>query len=150
MLATRDILQALFDMVHTSIPSIRKIIVRKMPKDFKRPAIHGILDRDKRTLCHPGLVERDVDITLSLYADMDLRGNTDAEKLINLQLAVLEVLSPSIIRVANRALTASVSDGGMDDEKAYIDVHLHFFDDLPTPEPPPAASGLQVTVQVRE
>lgn len=150
MLSTKEILKALVDSVYKSVPGFEQIGIRRMPIGFRRPFLFGELDADKRTLCHTGLVERDVDLTLSIYVQSDKHGNTDADKLLDMQNDVLNALSPGVLYVADRVLTAIVSDGGADSDRAYIDVQLHFYDDLPMPEPLPEAGSLNVTVRLRE
>lgn len=150
LLASKTVLRSLCDKVYGVLPELRQIMIRRMHKDFKRPALLAELDGDKRAQASGYLVERDMSVTLTMFAPEDANGNADIDALTDMQEKAISELSSGPLRADDRALTPKISDGGMDFSKAYVDVSFHFYDSLPAPEPLPVMQNLTARVELRQ
>jgi hypothetical protein len=102
--------------------------VKKCPKDFKRPSFYiEFIKVSPRDICRI-TVEKTTYLTVTCFTPLDDSGNADKEELADLQDSVMQLFSQGYVKVIDRAITVKASTGGMDDDRAYVDLQFEYFD----------------------
>lgn len=104
------------------------VYINACPKDFLRPSFLLEFIRISHTDMNYSTVEKNVYFTITCFVPVDERYQSHTEELINLQESVLQLFSQGYIPIKDRAIKVRSSVGGIDKDKAYIDLQLDYFD----------------------
>ena len=104
------------------------VYINACPKDFIRPSFLLEFVRLSRTDANFSTVEKTAYYTITCFTPVDNYYQSNAEDLINLQDGVMQLFLQGYINVGDRAIKVKSSTGGMDIDRAYIDLQFEYFD----------------------
>ena len=147
MVKQKDITTAINQMLVKLYPNYTVYIQRCSkdfnPNSFKIEFIH-ISEVD---VCR-ATVKKTVYYTITCFASKDDYYRVNPEELTDIQEAILEELRKGYITVGKRALKVKASTGGIENDRAYIDLQLEFCDNrTDEEEQAPIASSVQIRIQ---
>lgn len=128
MVKSNDILTQINRLLVKAYPD-RTVYINLCPKDFARPSFfieclsENISDVNRSTVQVTGYY------TITCYIEVDKYHNSDAEALMAVQDAVLDIFKDGYITVGNRKIKCKSSAGGMDSDAAYVDIQFEYYDD---------------------
>jgi hypothetical protein len=128
MIKQSDILTAINRMIGAAFPNYT-VYINACPKDFARPSFLLKYIKLSQTDATRFTVEKTVSITITCFVSVDKHDRSDMDELANLQDQVIQLFLPGYIKVGDRALKVLSSTGGIDPDRAYIDLEFNFFDD---------------------
>lgn len=105
------------------------VYIQGCPKDFTRPSFLLEYIRTSISDANYSTVEKTVYCTITAFVQTDDRYQSDMDELADLQDGVMALFLPGYITVRDRAIKVQVSNGGMDTDRAYIDIQFNFNDD---------------------
>lgn len=130
MVRQRDIMIAINRLlIAPEVYPDHTVYVQDCPKDFKRPSFLLEYIRTSQTAASHLSVEKTVYLTITCFVPVDDHYRSDMDALADLQDGVLDLFSPGYVKVGDRALGVQASNGGMDTDRAYVDVQFNYFDD---------------------
>lgn len=127
MVKTNDIMTAINEKIVESFPYT--VYVQRCPKDFVRPSFWIQHIRTSRRDVNRSTVEKTVYFTITCFTPLDEHFAVDPEELIELQEAIIQLFSAGYLNVGDRAIKIKSSSGGIDIDRAYVDLQFEFYDD---------------------
>ncbi len=125
------------------------VYVQECPKDFNRPSFLlefvKLSQRDANRIT----VEKTVYFTITCFTEIDKHYRSDREKLASLQENVLQLFAKGYVAVGDRAVKVQGSNGGMETDRAYIDLQFEYFDNR-TDEEDDTPLIASVTTKIKE
>ena len=107
------------------------------PAEFTRPCFLLEAPRISRRDANAGLIEETAYLTVTCFGEADDYGNSDTGELAQMQANVIDLFRAGYLRVADRAVKFSASEGGMDFDRAWVDLQCRYFEQRgPEPVPP--------------
>ncbi|WP_029502495.1 phage tail terminator family protein [Lachnoclostridium phytofermentans] len=123
-----EILRSINRILADSFPNYT-VHINTCPEKFTRPAFLLELVRSSQTDANRTTVDKTVYYTITCFTTVDNRYKSDAEELIDLQEKVLQLFTTQgYVTVGDRAIKVSGSTGGLDIDRAYIDLQFEYFD----------------------
>ena len=105
-----------------------KVYPQRCPKDFKRPSFLLEYVKTIPKDVNRSTVEKTVYFTITCFTYIDEYYRSKADDLSEIQEDVMQLLSAGYITVGDRAIKVKGSTGGIDSDRAYIDLQFEFFD----------------------
>ena len=105
------------------------VYINACPKEFDRPSFLLELVRISQRDANRKTVEKTAYFTITCFYTVDNRYQSDIENLIDLQENVLQLFAKGYVTVGDRAIKVTGSTGGLDIDRAYIDLQFEYFDD---------------------
>jgi hypothetical protein len=114
-----------------------------VPSSFKIEFVHvSEVDKCRTT------VEKTVYYTITCFASKDEYYRTNPEELTDIQETILIKLQKGYLTVGDRAIKVKASTGGIDKDRAYIDLQLEFCDNRTDEEDQtPLATSVNTRIQ---
>ena len=151
MPGTMEIIDAISALVVKAIPELKQTHVDLLPspEDFKRPSV--LLEAKGREELDAAarMVEVEEQISIAVFDETDDYSNSSAVRLLELQRKVLAVFADGFVRVGDRALKVTASNGGRDWDVAFADVTFHFFDERGAAPAEPAMGAVHTEMKVK-
>lgn len=104
------------------------VYIQRCPKDFNRRSFLLEYVRTSKTDINRTTVEKTVYFTVTCFVENDKYYRSNPMQLAELQESVLELFSTGYITVGDRAIKVKSSTGGIDLDRAYIDLQFEYFD----------------------
>lgn len=129
MTKQREILNAIRLLAKERIPEIRRNYIEEEEKGFLRPSltIQPLVTDYQDSGPNLRFVTRHY--LLIIRVSLDECGKEPVEKMLDLQEKVESLFACGYLRVGDRALKAKVSSGGAEQQEAYVDLTLSYYDD---------------------
>lgn len=127
MVKQKDILREINIILVKAFPKYA-VYINNCPKDFERPSFLLELVRMSQRDVSRNTFEKTVYFTITCFTTIDERYHSDAEDIIELQENVLQLFAQGYVKVGDRAIKVQGSTGGIDTDRAYIDLQLEYFD----------------------
>jgi hypothetical protein len=127
MVKQSAILTAINRLIVEAFP-YNTVYIQGCPKDFNRPSFMLEYIRLSQRDATRKAIEKTVYFTITCFTPVDKYYRSDMDELANLQEETLQLFSSGYITVGDRALKVQGSTGGMDTDRAYIDLQFEFFD----------------------
>jgi hypothetical protein len=148
MIRQTDIFTAINRMLVDVYPE--RIVYPKEPaKDFNRSSFFIEFVRISSKDVSRTTVEKTVYFTITCFVPPDKNKAYDREELASIQDNILQELQKGYINVCDRALHIKASSGGMDTDRAYIDLQFEYFDNR-TDEVDQTPIATSVTTRIQE
>jgi hypothetical protein len=128
MVKPSDIATAINNRIAAAFPGYM-VYPQRCPKDFVRPSFLLEYVRTSKRDANRSTVEKTVYFTITCFETIDKYYRQDPDKLAELQEAVLELFSCGHVPVGDRAIKVQSSTGGMDFDRAYVDLQCQYFDE---------------------
>jgi hypothetical protein len=125
------------------------IYIQECPKDFARPSFKIELVRISQTDASHSTVEKTAYYTITCFASTDEYYRTSQDDLIDLQDTILLELQRGYFVVGDRAIKVKGSTGGVDSDRAYIDLQFEYCDNR-TDEEDQTPIAASVTTRIQE
>jgi hypothetical protein len=148
MVKQKDILQAINRMLIAVYPDYT-IYIQDCPKDFDRPSFMIEFVRTNQIDVSRTTIEKTVYYTITCFTIIDEYYRSDPEELADLQETILQKLLIGYLLVGDRALKVKASTGGLDPDRAYIDLQLEYYDNR-TDEADQTPLATSVTTKIQE
>jgi len=126
MVKTNDIMTVINKKIAESFPYT--VYVQRCPKDFVRPSFWIQHIRTSRRDVNRSTVAKTVFFTITCFAPLDKHNRVNPEELMEFQEDVIQLFADDFLTVGDRAIKVQSSTGGIDDDRAYIDLQFEFFD----------------------
>jgi len=127
MVKQSDVLKGINKMIADAYQT-HPVYVHKCPKDFARPSfLLEFIRRSPIDKCKLS-VEKTFYFTITCFTELDKHSNADPEELADIQEDVIQLFTQGYVLAGDRAIEVKASTGGMDDDRAYIDLQFEFFD----------------------
>ncbi len=127
MVKQKDILTAINQILVNLYPEYA-VYIQKCKKDFEPKSFKLEFVRMSKIDNSYKTVQKTVYYTITCFASKDDYYLTNPEELIDVQETILQELQIGFITVGKRAIKVSGSSGGIDIDRAYIDLQLEFID----------------------
>ncbi|MDD3173583.1 MAG: hypothetical protein PHF63_07985 [Herbinix sp.] len=127
MIKQNDILTAINRILVELYPDYM-VYINNCPKDFTRPSFEIGLIRVSQTDACRTTVEKTAYYTLTCFTTVDEYHMSEPEDLIDLQDTIIQKLQIGYVIVGDRAIKFKSSTGGIDPDRAYIDLQFEYFD----------------------
>ncbi len=127
MIKQSDILTAINRLIVAAHPDYT-VYIHACPKDFKRPSFLLEYVRISQSDASRIAIKKTAYFTITCFVPVDAHYRSDMDQLADLQDGIIELFLPGYVEVGDRALKVQSSTGGMDIDRAYIDVQFEFFD----------------------
>ena len=105
-----------------------KVYPKRTPKDFKRPSFLLEYVTTLRKDVSRNTIEKSVFFKITCFIDLDSHRRPDTDNLAEIQEDILQVFECGYVSVGDRAIKVQSSNGGFDDDRAYVDLQFEFFD----------------------
>lgn len=128
MLDTVQILTALENSMKSTFPGL-KVLNRPERQGFKRAAVFIEHIRTSERGDNARLVDCTGYWLITLFPELDEYNDCDRAELLGMQDKALRALRCGHLAAGDRALSLQASTGGSDNDRAYIDIQLNYFDD---------------------
>ncbi len=127
MVKVKDIMTAINQLIIKPYPD-DPVYVQTCPKDFARPSFWLEYVRLSQVDANRSTVEKTVYFSITCFAPVDKRFRSDPDELSALQDSILDLFAEGYISVGDRSIKVQSSTGGMDIDRAYIDLQFNFYD----------------------
>lgn len=125
--------------------------VNLAPADFTRPAFLLEAPRVSRRDVNAGLIEETCYLTVTCFEVVDDYGQSDTDALAALQERVLALFRRGILTVEDRAVRLLASEGGMDFDRAWVDLQCAYREARdPHPVPLPLMREINTKTTLQE
>lgn len=104
------------------------VYVQACPKGFDRPSFWLEFVRHTQIDVSRNTVEKTVYFSITCFAQVDNHYRSDPDELSAIHDNVISLFDKGYINVGDRAIKVKSSTGGMDIDRAYIDLQFEFFD----------------------
>lgn len=104
------------------------VYIQRCTKDFDRPSFLIEYIKTSKRDVNRNTVEKTSYFTITGFEKTDKYYRSDQNELINIQENVLELFSSGYVLVGDRSIKVKSSTGGLDLDRAYIDLQFEFFD----------------------
>ena len=147
MIKAKDILTAINVIIAENYPD-RTVYVQACPKDFKRPSFLLEYVRLSRRDVNFTTFEKTAYFTITCFISVDKHFRSDMDELVDLQEDILKLFAAGYVNVGNRAIKVKSSTGGIDFDRAYIDLQFEYFDNRTEAEDQtPLVESVQTEIQ---
>lgn len=127
MVTQKDILLGLNLKLAIAFPQ-HTIYVQECPKDFKRPSFLLEYVSTSRKDATRNTIAKTAYFTLACFTPVDKYSRSDMDELSGLQEDTMQLFSDGYVMVGDRAVKVQSSTGGMDLDRAFIDLQFEYFD----------------------
>lgn len=127
-ISTLEVMEAVNRMAIEAVPELAEVYIDLRPKNFRRPSLLIEAVTTDTVDAAAGLVMVTESITLTLYDVTDEYSRTGTDSLLTMQEKLLGVFRRGYLRVGDRAPKVQASTGGRDQDKAYIDMQISYFE----------------------
>ena len=127
MIKQSDIMAAINQLIVTAFPD-HTVYIQKCPEDFDRPSFLLEYIKISQRDVSMASVEKTVHFTITCFVESGNHDEPEMDRLANLQDNVL-CLFQGYLEVKDRALNVKSIGGGIDANRAYIEIQFGFFDD---------------------
>lgn len=142
---------ALFDAINLTLVAkypARTVYINNCPKEFDRPSFLLEAVRVSASDAGRNVVSVDAYYTITIFEAIDDYYNSDAVALLETQDAVIGLFRAGHLTVSGRAVKLKSSAGGMDTDRAYVDLQFAYFDDRAEPAAPgPLMAEMETTIK---
>lgn len=147
MIKQTDILTAINRLLIEVYPEYM-VYIQACPKDFERPSFLLEIIRISQTDICRSSVEKTVYFTVTFFAETDKYYRSDPEELADIQDTILQHFNIGYVMVGDRAIKVKGSSGGIDADRAYIDLQFEFIDNrYDNVEQEPVATSVTTRIQ---
>lgn len=147
MIKAKDILTAV-NVIIAENYSNYTVYVQACPKDFTRPSFLLEYVRLSRRDVNFSTFEKTVYITITCFISVDKYFRSDMDELVELQENILQLFADGYVNVGNRSIKVKSSTGGIDFDRAYIDLQFEYFDNRTDAEDEiPLVESVQTEIQ---
>lgn len=136
-------------LLHDAYPD-EDIHLDLCPAKFVRPCMLLETPRVQRNPVNCNTVEDRIDLTITVFAASDDYHHSAAKELALRQEAVLELFRGGVLRVEDRAARCAASAGGMDFDRAWIDLTIVYWEKRRETETIPMMKEIILKNEVRE
>lgn len=126
MIKPVDIMTAINKKIVETFPYA--VYIQRCPKDFVRPSFWIEYVTTSRRDVNRSTVAKTVFFTITCFAPLDKHNRVNPEELMKFQEDVIQLFADGFLTVGDRAIKVQSSTGGIDDDRAYIDLQFEFFD----------------------
>lgn len=127
MVRIKDLMTAINKKIADAFPYT--VYVNRCPKDFVRPSFWIQYVTTSRRDVNRSTVAKTAYFTITCFTQVDEHYEADQEELIELQEEIIQLFSDGFVAVDDRAIKVQSSTGGVDFDRAYIDLQFEYFDD---------------------
>lgn len=99
------------------------------PQDFQRPSFMIKYVKATWNDANCSTVDKTVYFTITCFTPLDQYNRSNVHELVKLQEDTLRLFSRGYVKVGDRAIKVYGSIGGIDSDRAYIDLQFQYFDD---------------------
>lgn len=104
------------------------VYVQACPKDFARPSFWLEYVRISQNDVSKNSIEKTVYFSITCFAPVDKHFRSDPDELSTIHDNILSLFDKGYMNVSDRAIKLKSSTGGMDIDRAYIDLQFEYFD----------------------
>lgn len=148
MIKQTDIFTAINRLLVNVYPD-RTVYTKELGKDFDRFSFFIEFVRISTRDVSRDTIEKTVYFTITCFTPQDKKSFYDREELADIQDNILIALQKGYLTVGERALQVQGSTGGMDTDRAYIDLQFEYFDNR-TDEIDDTPLMTSVTTRIKE
>lgn len=127
MIKQTDILTAINKLLVKYYPG-NTVNIQPEPKDYQRPSFYIDMVRVSQVDKCKASIEKTVYVTITYFSEIDKYYRSDPEDLANTQDAVMQIFNCGFVTIGDRAIKVISSAGGLDLDRAYIDLQFEFID----------------------
>ena len=149
MISKKDVMDAVFCLLRGAFPD-DDIHADLCPAGFDRPAFLIETPRMERSPVNCNTVEERLDLTITCFVQVDDWHRSAAEDLAARQDAALELFRDGVILTGGRAVRCDASSGGMDFDRAWVDLTVRYWETRRAPEPSPAIGEIEINTEYQE
>lgn len=147
MIKAKDILTAINVIIAEKYPGY-PVYPQACPKDFVRPSFLLEYVRTSRRDANRNTLEKTVYFTITCFVQVDKHFRSDMDKLADLQEDIMQLFAGGYVSIGNRAIKVQSSTGGIDFDRAYIDLQFEYFDNRTDAEDnTPLVESVQTEIQ---
>lgn len=146
MVSISEILNGIHQMITAKIPNTT-VYIHRCPEALIRPAFLLEHIRTTKSDSSRNTVEKASYCTVTCFEEVDDHQMADPEKLIAMQEKLMDSLEGGTIRVGDRVIRVQSSTGGMESDRAYVELQFQYFDDRvveDTTDTPPLIDSLHM------
>lgn len=127
MIKVKDIMTAINKKLAETFPYA--VYVQRQPKDFVRPSFLIEHIRTSQKDVNRSTTAKTAYFTITCFTPLNKHFDVNMEELLELQETVMQLFAVGFLRVNDRAIKVQSSSGGIDDDRAYVDLQFEYFDD---------------------
>lgn len=127
MVTIRDLTNAINELIIKSYPN-STIYIKDCPKDFDRNSFWLEYVRLSQTDASRHTVEKTVYFSITCFAPVDKYFRAEPDELSGIHDNILSLFEKGYVKVKDRFIKVKSSTGGIDLDRAYIDLQFEFFD----------------------
>lgn len=147
MITQKDILTSINRRIAEAYPNYT-VYVNESPKDFKRHSFMLEYVKTSRRDINFNTIEKTAYFTITCFVPVDEHHRSNTDELADIQEDILQLFSVGYVNVGNRAIKIQSSTGGIDFDRAYIDLQFEYFDNrTDTEDNAPLVESVQTEIQ---
>lgn len=128
MVKSKDILTQINILLAKAYPG-RTVYINLCPKKFARPSFFIECIKESKSDINRSTVQVTGYYTITCFTEVDGYYNTDAEVLMAIQDAVMDLFNDGYITIGDRKIKCKSSTGGMEEGASYVDLQFEYYDD---------------------